>query len=323
MTNSHPKIGLIGVGKWGRILAEKLITAGAEIAAHDRRTDVPMPDRFGVRMPWREILNEKKVDAIVAATPPDVTAEIYTVCQDERIPCLLTKPLIEVDWNIARTTTYVDLVHLHSPLWLATKRLIGSRNIRKVTAVSSGMGPDRGFPGSIDYGPHAVSLILDALNITPSGIEQEKSILSLHPRGGETLWASMNVFGTEASFTASSCGARLTVFSAFLTSGHEISYMEQDRRAYVLIDGTVVVSDLHHDPLARCVENFLCDAVAERRFALPNLHYLKMSCHASQILVRARDQALRTGETSPSAAHETAAAVSGSDLPLGQERLPP
>ena len=50
------KIGIIGVGRWGRVLANKLIDAGAQIVAHDRRGEVPMPDRYGTRMPWRDMV---------------------------------------------------------------------------------------------------------------------------------------------------------------------------------------------------------------------------------------------------------------------------
>lgn len=293
------KIGMIGVGRWGRTLAGKLMDAGAQIAEYDRHSDIPMPDRYGRRVPWREMVYERRIDAVVAATPPDLTYEIFNACQDARLPCLLTKPLLIESGHRPQftTTTYVDLIHLHSPLWALVCNELSNHEVESMSAVSSGP-TTRDMPGSLDYGPHAVALLLNAFGPFETDVTEMKSILALHHGGKETLWTELKFGGMRMSFTATSNGARLTAFVSKLKNGKEISYIENgDRSAFVYIDGREIARDRNHDPLARLVERFLFD-VARPNWV--NFSSAQLAISASKILITARENAVRTGEHSES-----------------------
>jgi hypothetical protein len=255
------KVGLVGVGRWGRTLARAFERSGAEIAAHDRATDFPMPDRFGPRIPWQEMIDRHRVDAIVAATPSDVTPQIFLACQEARMPSLLTKPL-QVDHDTKITaTTYVDYVHLFSPLWklISDKMLFAS--FKNIDVTSTGPGPMRQFPMSIDYAPHAVALLLDA-GFSGEGDPRVISSKLTKVEEGETLWTELRAGKTKATITAGH-GPRVTSLHAELSDGSSLSYLERDRKAYASINGKQVATDLEHDPLKMLVQSFLVDVATE------------------------------------------------------------
>jgi hypothetical protein len=260
------KIGLIGVGKWGYTLADKFRAAGAEIAAHDRSSDGAMGNRFGPRVPWQEMMGDLKIDAVVAATPPDVTKAIFHACQTAKKPCLLTKPLL-IDRTSAdqlSTTTYVDYVHLFSPLWrlLLEEFDRGVNNISAIRAVSTGAGPIRAFPAHLDYGPHALSLVLDAVSrYTGSGFVEvgpHQSSFTKPAPGIEELCSETKICGIPTTIKVGNNGPRVTAFSALFLEGWTVSYVERGRSASLTLGSRRIVAE-NHDPLARLVESFLWD----------------------------------------------------------------
>lgn len=291
------RVGIVGVGRWGRTLAQKLIEAGAEIAAHDRAGDLVMPDRFGPRVPWRSMLDDDKIDAVVAATPPGVTGEIFLACQAARKPCLLTKPLIVDPGTEVTTTTYIDYVHLYSHLWNILWTLLANAEIRSMNAVSTGGSPPRSFPASLDYGPHAMAMLLTAAGdaITDIPVELSSSILTTLPDGHENLWAEMQVNDVRATLSCGNMGVRTTLFFAQLARKnvsseveiHDVIYAEADRKASLSVDGKIVARDDHHDPLSLMVQKFLWDAAVGAIDDYP----VRLSEKISTVLTEARAKA--------------------------------
>jgi len=298
------KIGIIGVGKWGRTLARKLTSAGAEIVAHDRATDMVMPDRFGPRVPWKDMVEGDEVDAVVAATPPDVTADIFRLCQAAMKPCLLTKPLLVDRGSEVTTTTYVDYVHLFSPLWSCLREMLQESDIASMSAVSTGSSSPRAFPASLDYGPHAISLLLDALEHTRFGlttawqfangpeVKRIKSILARQPEEHENLWVEMEIAGgigpgIRSTLSCGNMGPRATIFFAKLEGQGDVTYSEHDGKASLSIDGKVVIRDDEHDPLARMLERFMWDVTSRN----VDDRYVRLSAAISSVLTEARDHA--------------------------------
>jgi hypothetical protein len=179
------RLGFIGVGRWARKLAESFRACGAEVVAHDRSGPSPGPhddiqhsdgwhsecrgcqwlasDRrrpapgFGQRMPWRDQLADKSIDAIIAVAPPEVTTEVALAAAEAGRPVMATKPLFDHPATI-RAPFYVDFWRLWSEAHQRAKG--GHPRARKFDLY--GCGPFRDFPGAYDYGPHVMAALLDA-----------------------------------------------------------------------------------------------------------------------------------------------------------------
>jgi Predicted dehydrogenases and related proteins len=168
------RLGFVGVGRWARKLAESFRACGAEIVAHDRRGGTIFDDGcppclggqphlpdwmhdceksgFGRRVPWRDQLADKSIDAIVAVAPPEVTTQVALACAEAGKAVMATKPLFDHPATI-RAPFYVDFWRLWANAHLETK------DQRRYDLFGS--GPLRAFPGAFDYGPHVMAAILD------------------------------------------------------------------------------------------------------------------------------------------------------------------
>ena len=177
------KLGFVGVGRWSQKLAAAFRACGAEIVAYDRRAAEPVPirgalsqilgyahgqfhdlDGFGSYSPWREQLTDPRIDAIIAAAPPDITTEVAIACAAAGKPVMATKPL----WDHPERITapfYVDFWRLWSDAHRETKRAyLEAKKIPRVfnyVRKLTGSGPMRDFPGAFDYGPHVLAEVLD------------------------------------------------------------------------------------------------------------------------------------------------------------------
>ena len=158
------RLGFVGVGRWARKLAESFRACGAEIVAHDRsaparpKQDGLITERldgFGYRVPWRDQLADKSIDAIVAVAPPEITTEVAMACAAAGKAVCATKPLFDHPERIT-APFYVDFWRLWSRVWQLAKQEEGSLSL-----VLKGSGPMRSFPGMFDYGPHLAAHILD------------------------------------------------------------------------------------------------------------------------------------------------------------------
>lgn len=160
------RLGFVGVGKWSQKLATAFRACGAEIVAYDRQNAqkvrewgvdswverVPLLHGFGSYMPWRDQLADKSIDAIVAVAPPEITTEVALACAAAEKSVMATKPLFDHPERIT-APFYVDFWRLWSG---------AQEERRRPEIVFHGCGPERGFPGLLDYGPHVLAAILDA-----------------------------------------------------------------------------------------------------------------------------------------------------------------
>ena len=171
------RLGFVGVGRWSRKLAESFRACGAEIVAHDRRSGTIFDDGcppclggqphlpdwmhdcekagFGKRMPWRDQLADKSIDAIVAVAPPEITTQVALACAAAGKAVMATKPLFDHPERIT-APFYVDFWRLWSE---AHQRAKSSGDGARLDL--SGAGPFRDFPGAYDYGPHVMAAMLD------------------------------------------------------------------------------------------------------------------------------------------------------------------
>lgn len=198
------RLGFIGVGRWGRKLADAFRACGAEIVAHDRRTMTVsgshngMPvitglDGFGEYKPWRDQLADNYIDAIVAVAPPDVTTSVALACAETGKPVLAAKPLWKHPETI-RAPFYVDFWRLWSKAQASAHQARGTLVSARLFNVSlAGSGPDRAFPGIFDYGPHVAAALLDLCpDATVTGARRVVSAES----GRELYRFTTRIFGT-------------------------------------------------------------------------------------------------------------------------------
>jgi hypothetical protein len=176
------RLGFCGVGRWASKLAEQFRACGAEVAVYDRKTIqyeesrvigaggvqvgtarhlnvIDDPPGLGTYKPWRDQLEDPRIDAIVAAADPETTTAVALACAAAGKPCMATKPLMVTEMPALTAPLYVDLWRLWGDRWKRAKDAIKAYGITNIDF--TGLGPFRSFPGMFDYGPHAVAFLLD------------------------------------------------------------------------------------------------------------------------------------------------------------------
>jgi predicted dehydrogenase len=191
------KIGLVGVGRWGRTLAEVFTRCGASIELHDRKSDGPPIFGAGRRMPWGQMLAGRgmrafksnaaslpvdvssenddcltmaPIEALIVAADPETTTSVTEAAIDAWMPAFITKPLLRdprtfenqgYDWTGLPAPCMVDFWRLWSPAWRTLQKEIEAEAPREIVIKLHGDGPVRGYPGAHDYGPHVVAFLYD------------------------------------------------------------------------------------------------------------------------------------------------------------------
>ncbi|HTT08615.1 MAG TPA: Gfo/Idh/MocA family oxidoreductase [Gammaproteobacteria bacterium] len=172
------RLGLIGLGRWGRTLVRTLNeTPDVDLARTASRGPRP-PDIAGADCrhftDWRESLDPEAIDGVIIATPPAVHAEMAIEALRRHIPVFVEKPLTmklreaQDVQNAARannTLIMVDHTHLFSPAYRELKNQIGNPDtIRALHCISGNMGPFRSdVPVLWDWGSHDIALCMDLL----------------------------------------------------------------------------------------------------------------------------------------------------------------
>jgi hypothetical protein len=196
-------LGFVGVGPHAEKLARVLTELGAQVVCHDRASSAPGPEWAGTRMSWRDMLTAG-LDGIVAVATPKVTTEVvrewFRGQRGNQPRLLATKPLLfdgAPDCYVS-ANLHVDLWRLWSPSWRAFRDDLQSRGaIESVNVVCVGNGPDRGYSGVLDYGPHAMAFVHDLLGAELGAWEgYTQGIDKL-----KTLYSQAAIGGTKVSLT--------------------------------------------------------------------------------------------------------------------------
>lgn len=210
------RLGLIGAGRWGRILIATVrrlpgfdlcwIASGApDAAALVRPGAVVTPD-------WRTFA-EAGLDGLVIATPADAHGAPLRAAIEAGLPAFVEKPLV-TDAAEGRAlaalahardaVVLVDHTAIFHPGYARLREEVRRTEVRRVVAVGGQWGRRGGDVGALwDYGPHDVALCLDLLGqdarlehaerIAEAVIEGERcEVIRLHLRwpGGGTAEAT-------------------------------------------------------------------------------------------------------------------------------------
>lgn len=143
------KLGLIGLGRWGKIYLKNLETYFPNIKIE-----------IGNRNNWQDI----KADGVIIATPPDSHVLIAKHFLDQNIPTLIEKPIsLSYDeanqLSIYKSPILVNNIHLFSECYQQFKKIYQD-NPTNISSTGFNLGPTRSYSTLYDY-THDLSMIID------------------------------------------------------------------------------------------------------------------------------------------------------------------
>jgi predicted dehydrogenase len=280
------KIGIIGVGPWGRTVAATFERAGHVVAAHDRRDREKFAGDLGQLVFWPDMIAQKLVDAVVCATPPDVTKAVFDACQARRMPCLLSKPLLisGVPKDLS-APAFVDYVHLASPIYERMKKnATVDYGIEKINVIFVGSGPDRSFSGLLDYGAHALAMVHDLLGLAPLKIA---NAANENQHGRDLVRIEATAKNVDVNIlTGNGASGSTRRVEVWLKRGPKITYDELNRVATFDVDGKLAMRIPGHDPLSVIVDRFAWDVDAGR----VNPYFVELSAAVTRSLEEIRSK---------------------------------
>ncbi len=197
------KIGLVGVGRWGKNIAKTIVNF-EDIELCCVTSSNPniydfTPDGCLVYKEWEKMLTHPNLDGIIVSTPPNTHYEIAKSSLLKKIPVLVEKPLtlnrkeaislkkISIKNN---TLLMTEFTQVFSPKFKELKNslnLIG--DINKIYTEAYNFGPIRKeTPVLWDWGSHELSILISLLNQTPEFIEAIKTSQKKNNIGDASKW---------------------------------------------------------------------------------------------------------------------------------------
>ena len=181
------RIGLIGMGRWGRVHANTALALSARCRLTHLATSRPehaalIPYPVTVLPDWRALVRAD-CEAVIIASPPDSHAEILEECLKRGKACLVEKPLC-LDAQTAErlhqrvealdVPVLVNHTQLFAPAYQQLKQTVIERGepVRVLLSEGMGFGPFRTHTSALwDWGPHDVSLCLDLVGEFPRAVD--------------------------------------------------------------------------------------------------------------------------------------------------------
>jgi predicted dehydrogenase len=201
------RIGLIGLGRWGRRYVESLLKMPdvelGGIAGRAHQIDCledSLKELFNDD--WRVICEDPSLDGVIVATSPESHYEIVKFTLERGLPTLVEKPFtlsasqtdelyfLSQKLNILCMVNYI---HLYSRGYKDLKQNVSfSGRVREIYSESFAYGPFRsGVPVLWDWGCHDISMCIDLLGKTPEGILKQVSLTSQAQPNAEILTAEL------------------------------------------------------------------------------------------------------------------------------------
>jgi predicted dehydrogenase len=238
------RVGLIGVGPWGRRYIQTIAKrSDCRVTAYCRQSnndDVPIEGAARVAS-WQELLTLGKhgvIDAIIAAADPTLHPDIAIAGLRGSIPVLIEKPLGLSSGAIASVRStfealerpapiLVDMIHLFSPAYVALKkRLVALNNrgrILRIETRGTNRGPFRRWSTLYDYGPHDMAFCFDLLGLD-APLTVRKASKQASELGGCTYRGELDVDGTCVEFEFGNGAQTKKRYLAVECSAHTLAY---------------------------------------------------------------------------------------------------
>ena len=183
MRSATVRMGLIGVGRWGKVYIKTILSLGDQCRLTHLGTSKPqnaalVPYPVRVMADWRQVI-DAECDAVIIATPPATHADILGACLEAGKPCIVEKPLcldvasaerLHQRIQASRVPVLVNHTQLFNPAYQALKQAVveSRETVRVILSEGMGLGSFRAqTPALWDWCPHDFSLCLDLLDQLP------------------------------------------------------------------------------------------------------------------------------------------------------------
>ncbi len=186
MVSDPVRIGLIGVGRWGKVYLRTLLSMESRCRVTHLGTSQPahaglIPYPVVVTADWEQLISSE-CDAVIIATPAHTHAAIVEACVTADKPCMVEKPFCtdvgtaeHLNQRIQKTgiPILVNHTHLFDPAYPILRQTIATAGepIRLIISEGMNLGPFRKQISALwDWCPHDFSLCLDLLQEFPDRI---------------------------------------------------------------------------------------------------------------------------------------------------------
>jgi predicted dehydrogenase len=273
------RLGLIGVGAWGRRYIDTIRRRGDcridAVARNEKTSDVPVPSAE-VCADWRDLVDRAakgSIDGVITATTPEHQLEVAIECIERGVPLLVEKPLgLSADAadrarrNHERSARHppilVDYIHLWAPAYLELSRRVASDlqagNIAQIVTEGFNWGPRRTWSSLYDYGPHDIAMVL-ALWQRPVDFELSSAHrIPSQTDGFELFDAHFRLDGVPIHISVGNGGAaKVRKLSVVVSTGKTIVYDDTRPPPFKLVDGDTPVPVGETSPLDEMLSAFL------------------------------------------------------------------
>lgn len=178
-----PRLGLIGLGRWGRVYVRTLESLRnrcelTHVATSRPAHTLELPQGVKVTPRWQELV-QGECDAVLIATPPHTHAEMLEACLENHKPCLVEKPLcldvptaerLHRQIQSSGHPVLVNHILLFHPAYQALKKALSQsgETIRLILSEGEALGPFRSDTNALwDWCPHDLSACLDLFQERP------------------------------------------------------------------------------------------------------------------------------------------------------------
>ncbi len=214
--NCLVKLGLIGVGRWGRNIVKttskipglKLIC----VSSNNLNTQKFTPKDCKIFPNWRDLINFPELDGVIVCTPPKTHFRISESFIKKGYPVLIEKPLT-LDYDEAKKIYHLsksnnnlvmtDFTQLFNLKFIALKeslKLVG--DIKFLITKTGNYGPYRkDTPVLWDWGAHDLSVLISLMGHYPKKIFSKKVKENIRRNEDESLWNINCVFDNEIEST--------------------------------------------------------------------------------------------------------------------------
>jgi predicted dehydrogenase len=190
MLNEVIRLGLVGVGRWGRNYVRTI--AGIDnvelacAASRNPETTALVPPDCRIVEDWRSLVASTDIEGVIVATPPATHAEILIASVEAGKSVLVEKPLavarselsaIEHACARAPCTIMVEHTHLFHPAFRALKSEVANLGFPRAIRSSAGArGPYRRDASVLwDWASHDLAMALDLVP-GPAEVRQARVI---------------------------------------------------------------------------------------------------------------------------------------------------
>ncbi len=209
-----PRLGLVGVGRWGRNIVRTVSDSHraelAGVVSRNPRTADVVPRSCRIFADWHELIADLDLDGVIVATPPALHPRIVLSAIEAGLPVLVEKPLalsleearaIRARAGMLGRTVMVDHTQLFHPAWIELKRRLPQWGpVRAIRSAGGNQGPIRTDTTVLwDWGPHDISMCIDLTGGVPETVSARRVRTEQTPEGrGELLRLDLGFATTRA-----------------------------------------------------------------------------------------------------------------------------